>query len=48
MLEAVFAKFGVKYKKPEDTVNIASKMNLDEISAEIKDLIRRSFDLAST
>jgi hypothetical protein len=48
ILEAVFAKFGMKYKKPEDTVKIASKMNLDEIPGEIKELIKKSFDLAPT
>jgi hypothetical protein len=36
-------RFG--YKKPEDTLALARELRPDEISAEIRDLINKAFDL---
>lgn len=46
MLEAVFNHFGSDYKKPGDTRRIAKQMQTDEISAEVRGLIREAVSLA--
>lgn len=48
LLQAVFRRFGTEYKKPEDTVRIASKMTPDEIPEEIKQLIKKAVDLPAS
>lgn len=47
LLDAVFKRFGTNYKKSADTRRIAAKMTSDEIPQEIKDLIKKAFELSS-
>jgi predicted ATPase len=48
LLAAVFQRFGTEYKKPEDTVRIASKMTRDEIPKEIKELVKKTVELPAS
>jgi ribosomal protein L20A (L18A) len=45
IIDAVFQRFGVRYKKPRDTVRIAEEMQPEEIAPEIHDLVRRAVGL---
>ncbi len=45
LVEAVYKKYGVEYSKPADTKNIAGKLRVEQIPAEIKELINRIKEL---
>lgn len=47
ILDAVFGHFGVRYRKPADTVRIAQHMSAGEIAPEIMQLLRKASGLAA-
>ncbi len=46
ILTEVFCKLGSVYLKPKDTVRIAKEMHTDEIDDEIKDVLKRVYELS--
>ncbi len=46
ILTEVFCKLGSEYHKPKDTIRIANEMRPNEIDDEIKDILRRVYELS--
>src|SRR5260221_3878859 len=46
ILIEVFCKLGSEYHKPKDTTRIAKEMHSDEINDEIKDVLKRMYELS--